>query len=311
MQVLVLGAGIAGLTSALELARAGHDVGLFARQHTPETTSDVAAAFHYPFLAGPREKAIEWGEESLRTWGELAGIEGSGVRWDDVLEILDAPADDPWWAEMVETVDPAPEAILPERAKHGLVARVPVIDMRDTMPWLRARAEQAGVAIEEGEVPDLAAVGGPWEAIVNCTGLGARELVGDDEMFPVRGQVAYATDPGLERILLDRRDEDELAYVVPFGDRVVLGGTVEKGVGEATTDEATIEAIVERCRALEPRLEDAEVLGSDAGIRPYRPEVRLEREQLTPSTTVVHNYGHGGAGVTLAWGCAREVAGCL
>lgn len=311
MQVLVLGAGIAGLTSALVLARSGHDVGLFAREHTPETTSDVAAAFHYPFLAGPREKAIEWGKESLRAWGELAGIEGSGVRWDDVLEVLDEPMEEPWWVGMVETVDPAPDAILPEGAEHGLVARVPVVDMRDTMPWLRARAEQAGVAMEEGEVPDLAAVGGPWEVIVNCTGLGARELVGDDEMFPVRGQVAYATDPGLERVLLDRRDEDELAYVVPFGDRVVLGGTVEEGVAEATADEATVEAIVERCRALEPRLEDAEVLGSDAGIRPYRPEVRLEREQLTPNTTVVHNYGHGGAGVTLAWGCAREVAGWL
>ena len=42
------------------------------------------------------------------------------------------------------------------------------------------------------------------------------------------------------------------------------------------------------------------------GLRPSRTEVRLE-EEIIGSTRVIHNYGHGGAGVTLSWGCADEV----
>ena len=51
-----------------------------------------------------------------------------------------------------------------------------------------------------------------------------------------------------------------------------------------------------------PALAGATVLRHQVGLRPARPVVRLEREG-----DVVHCYGHGGAGVTLSWGCADEV----
>ena len=50
-------------------------------------------------------------------------------------------------------------------------------------------------------------------------------------------------------------------------------------------------------------------LGHRVGLRPFRPQVRLEAEPSGSGPLVVHNYGHGGAGVTLSWGCAREAAG--
>lgn len=311
MEVLVLGAGIVGLTSALELARAGHEVVVGARERTPETTSDVAAAIHYPFLARPKRKVLAWGRKSLEVYGQLAGIEASGVSWTEALELLDEPAGSPWWRPMVEDVEPAPDALLPAGTEHGTLARVPLVDMRDLMPWLEARAEQAGVVFREGTVERLDQLDETWGAIVNCTGLGARELFDDEQLAPVRGQVVYVEDPGLERVILDQRPGGPLAYIVPFGDRVVLGGTAEEDVWEASVDPKTTERILDRCRALEPRLGEAEVLGAAAGLRPYRPQVRLEvqpREDLGP---IVHNYGHGGAGVTLAWGCAREVVELL
>jgi len=43
------------------------------------------------------------------------------------------------------------------------------------------------------------------------------------------------------------------------------------------------------------------------GLRPSRKEVRLEIESLSSGRWAIHNYGHGGAGVTLSWGCADEV----
>jgi D-amino-acid oxidase len=67
--------------------------------------------------------------------------------------------------------------------------------------------------------------------------------------------------------------------------------------------------ILRDCAAIEPRVNGARVLGHRVGLRPFRPQVRLEAEPPGRGPLVVHNYGHGGAGVTLSWGCAREAAG--
>jgi D-amino-acid oxidase len=99
-------------------------------------------------------------------------------------------------------------------------------------------------------------------------------------------------------------DEDELTYVLPRGDVIVCGGTHQPGDTDTTPREHETIDIVDRCTRLVPALAGAEVLGARAGLRPVRRGgVRLEREG-----NVIHCYGHGGAGVTLAWGCALEVA---
>ena len=95
---------------------------------------------------------------------------------------------------------------------------------------------------------------------------------------------------------------DGMVYVVPRGTDVVCGGTALDGVESTSPDPAEAERILARCRALVPALAGAQVLGHAVGVRPARPAVRLER-----SGDVVHCYGHGGAGVTLSWGCADEV----
>ena len=83
---------------------------------------------------------------------------------------------------------------------------------------------------------------------------------------------------------------------------MILGGTATAGDDNIDPDPAVAAAIVERCARIEPRLLSARVIGHRVGLRPARPTVRLEREGR-----IVHNYGHGGAGVTLSWGCARYV----
>src|SRR5438874_651476 len=50
------------------------------------------------------------------------------------------------------------------------------------------------------------------------------------------------------------------------------------------------------------------VIAERVSLRPFRKSgVRLEWDRLRDGRTVIHNYGHGGAGFTLSWGCAREV----
>jgi D-amino-acid oxidase len=87
----------------------------------------------------------------------------------------------------------------------------------------------------------------------------------------------------------------------------VLGGTDVRGDASLEPSPQESDAIVERCARLVPALRTAERAGVAVGLRPGRAEVRLEAERLDGGV-VVHDYGHGGSGVTLSWGCADEVS---
>jgi D-amino-acid oxidase len=142
--------------------------------------------------------------------------------------------------------------------------------------------------------------------VVNCAGLGARELVGDSSMKPIRGQILRVRNPGLERFVLDEANPEGVTYVIPRSEDCILGGTTEDGEWSTEPDPQTAAAILKRCTKLEPRLAEAGVLEHKVGLRPGRPEIRLEKEDVPHAPPRIHNYGHGGSGVTLSWGCAEE-----
>jgi len=171
--------------------------------------------------------------------------------------------------------------------------------------------EASGGSIERREVSSVESVAREARAVVNCAGLGARELVGDETMSPIRGQIVRVRNPGLTRFVLDDDNPAGVTYIIPRSEDCVLGGTAEDGAWDTTPNPAVAEAILSRCVALEPRLGGVEVLEHRVGLRPGRPEVRLEIEELSGGSTCVHNYGHGGSGVTLSWGCAEEAVGLV
>jgi D-amino-acid oxidase len=154
---------------------------------------------------------------------------------------------------------------------------------------------------------------------VNCTGAGARDLVSDPAVTPFRGQVVVAANPGISEFFIGLPDStNELVYLFPQGDTVLLGGTQVAGDWNIQPVPAVAERILADCAAVEPRLRGARILAHRVGLRPFRPQIRLEAEppggpgdarQATASDPlVVHNYGHGGAGITMSWGCARAAA---
>jgi D-amino-acid oxidase len=139
--------------------------------------------------------------------------------------------------------------------------------------------------------------------------VGARTLVPDPSVTPVRGQVVVVSNPGLTEFFVGNGvDADDLTYLFPHRDIVVLGGTQEHGNWSRVPDPVTAERILAACTAVEPRLADATVLVHRVGLRPARPQVRLEAQIIAGGPHIVHNYGHGGAGVSLSWGCARDTA---
>jgi D-amino-acid oxidase len=293
-RVLVVGAGVVGLTCALRLLEAGRRVDVVARDLPRETTSAVAAAIWYPYRALPQDRVTAWAGTSYAVFDAIADTDPeSGVRMVPGTQVFASAAPEPWWAPAVPALERTRD--VPAGWSEGLRFTTPVADTSVYLGWLAGRIEAAGGTITRlnlGGLPE-------GRLVVNCSGLGARLLGADRTVVPVRGQVVYVEQFGLDRWWLD---ESGPTYVVPREHDVVVGSSDVEGEWSRTADPAATEDILERAALLVPALRDARVLRHKVGLRPLRPAVRLERVG-----DVVHCYGHGGAGVTLSWGVADEV----
>jgi D-amino-acid oxidase len=304
-EVVVIGCGVVGLSTAVRLREAGLDARIVAADPPERTTSGVAAAIWYPYRAYPEREVLRWGRRTFEVLETLAADPKTGVRMREGLELRRERAGEPWWAEAIPGVRRCTEDELPPGYREGHAFVVPVVEMPIYLRCLLDRFDSLGGTVERRVLSRIDELAGEAALVVNCAGLGARELIGDSSMAPIRGQVLRVRNPGLDRFFLDEDDPEGVTYIVPRSDDCVLGGTADEGAWDTEPDPGTAAAILRRCSVLEPRLADAEVLGHGVGLRPGRPEVRLERG-AGDGPSVVHNYGHGGSGVTLSWGCAEE-----
>lgn len=306
--VLVIGAGVMGLTTAVCLAERGVGVEVVTDRDPAETTSAAAGAMWDPYLVRPAELVERWSRDTLAALTGLSDDEAGGVRMVAGTQQSRVPCDLPRWAPLVGA-----RACAPEELRPGFVTgwhyRAPVVDMPRYLSHLTRRLRAAGGRMRRHHYDSLAdALREPAAVVVNCAGAGAHSLVPDPSLVPVRGQLVVVENPGIREFFCDDTPGAEsLVYIYPHADTVVLGGTAEPGSWDTGRDGDTARGIVERCAAVEPRLADARVLACRVGLRPTRPEIRFEEERLG-TTTVVHSYGHGGGGVTLSWGCGRETA---
>ncbi|MCW2679418.1 MAG: hypothetical protein JWM62_819 [Frankiales bacterium] len=305
MRVTVVGAGISGLTCALRLAESGHHVDVVAASPPERTTSAVAAALWYPYRALPQREVTRWAAGTFAVLSAL-GPE-AGVRMRRGRELFRQPAPDPWWRDAVPALERVPAHELPDGWADGLQLTVPVVDMARHLPWLLDRLGGRGVRLRLAQVDDLQTAAPSADVVVNCAGLGARDVAADAEVHPVRGQVVVVEQIGLTDWLLAQDDPEALTYVVPREQTIVLGGTAHVGREDLEPEPETAAQVVRRCTKLVPELAAARVLEHKVGLRPARRAVRLEVGVLSTGQRVVHDYGHGGAGVTLSYGCAQDV----
>jgi D-amino-acid oxidase len=300
--VVVVGCGVIGLTSAIRLREAGVDAGIVTAELPPGTTSSVAAAIWYPYKAYPEDSVLSWGSRTFGVFEELSDTPESGVLMREGVEIWRERVPDPWWAGAVPHVRRCNEDELPPGYLDGHTFLAPIVEMPIYLTYLMDRFDSAGGSVQRRTLSSLDEVDA--RVVVNCVGLGARELVDDASMEPIRGQIVRVRNPGLKRFVLDEENPDGVTYIIPRSGDCILGGTAEEGEWNLEPDPETAAAILRRCTRLEPRLRDAEVLEHRVGLRPGRPEIRLERED--GPIPRIHNYGHGGSGITLSWGCADE-----
>ncbi|SHH68297.1 FAD-dependent oxidoreductase [Streptomyces sp. 3214.6] len=303
---IVVGGGVIGLSTAVVLAERGLRVRVWTRDPVERTTSAVAGALWWPYHIEPKVSARAWALRSLEIYEGLAERpEETGVRLvDGVLGEQEPARVEAWVAGRLTGLRPT--TAREYGAGPGVRVRLPLIDMSMYLPWLRERLLRAGGRVEERTVTDLAQAEAP--VVVNCAGLAARELAADPSVRPVRGQLVVVENPGVDTWLVTTAPDGALAYLLPQPGRLLLGGTAEDDAWSLEPDPKVAEAIVRRCAALRPEVAGARILGHRVGLRPVRHAVRLERAELPDGRPVVHHYGHGGAGVTVAWGCAQEAA---
>jgi D-amino-acid oxidase len=308
-QIVVIGAGVSGLTSAVCLAEAGWPVRVWAAEMPKQSTSVVAGAVWAPPRPGERaNQTMAWTARSLQVFRELADDPASGVRMAPALIVGDLTQSDAMssGAELVPDLRAADPADIPDGFRAGFHATMPMIDMPQYLDYLTKRLAAAGCEIEIHPVHSLREAADAAPTVVNCTGLAAGALTGDDSVRPLFGQHVVLSNPGLRQLFLQIDGGSEWTCYFPHPQRVVCGGISIPDRWDLTPDPDVSDRIVDRCRRIQPRLTDAEVIETITGLRPDRPEVRVEAEPLGRSRCI-HNYGHSSNGVTLSWGCARDV----
>lgn len=308
--VVIIGAGVSGLTTGVTLAESGLKVRVIAERMPSRTTSAQAGASWGPYMVSD-DRVLRWSRESYDVFAETARDTASGVRMIYGTEAFyERVAEPPSWAVSVPDYRRGLPEGLPSHYVDGWRYTIPVIEMITYLNFLSDRFVAAGGVIEiRGPLRSFREVPRAG-AIVNCTGLESGWLVPDAAMRPSRGQLVVAGNPGIDTFFQDNPPGDHLTYIVPHGDIVILGGHAGDTPSGSRPDPAITKAILKRCAAVDPRLEGVTVIGHRVGFRPGRSEVRVERDPRT-DMKLIHNYGHGGSGVTLSWGCAREVAKLL
>jgi D-amino-acid oxidase len=307
--VAIIGAGVSGLTCGVLFAERGHRTAIFAEQTGQQTTSGAAAALWFPYDAEPAEKVIPWALQTFDVLIDLTRVPVSGVSTIELRQFSRTrEIQIPEWA-----IPLGAQSVIASEVegslgsfKSGFSLRAPLMDTTIYLDYLANRLQNAGGSITANvRLKKLEDVPPEFDLVINCAGIGARELVQDIDLEPHRGQVAIV--PRLERLSCAIVcDDAPLMYAIPRRNDCVFGGTNDLSSALAA-DAATTDRIIAECsRVL--NIEKPNVLAKRVGLRPFRKSgVRLERDQLRDGRTVVHNYGHGGSGFTLSWGCAREV----
>lgn len=329
-RAIVVGAGVIGLSCAVRLAEAGLEVDVLTRDMPPETCSALGGALWMPVGGHPGSRWASWAATTHAVLTDLAAREGTGVRLLRGHLRSARPSDGdsidlthPSWTRLLPE---AAQALAPSGAGRGHVARppaardgtpapraawsltVPVLDMPTYLGYLTRRLADAGGTLTRLSLSRLPRQG----FVVNCSGSAARALATDPAVRPRRGEALTLAGPGPDRwYCTEHAGTGSLSYVVPHGDRVLVGMTATPPAWESASSQEIVGHLLAEAAEAVPDLAGAPVLTHRQAFQGERPVARVELEPRTTSRgggdAVVHCYGHGDRGVTVAWGCAGEV----
>lgn len=310
--VTVVGCGVIGLTTALELCRRGYEVKLVGEFSPRETTSAKAGAVWFPFNVGPKGKVERWSIISLKRFNSVKQYAGSGVKTQKLIVGVKGE-DSAWWGDLVANCSfrKLQGEEVPSGIPHAYELDVPFIEPLVYLDYLYKKIQGYGVELVPANLQRLEEVFEKDNIVVNCTGLGARELCGDQEVYSSAGYILKAKFEEQPKSIVLEYDHEEgsgnLVYIFSHEEYTVLGGTAYSPRAMNFIETEIQEEILSRCKMLDNNISNGKIIKSLIGDRPMRKEIRLQRDP-DPTKRIIHNYGHGGAGFTVSWGCAEEAA---
>ncbi len=301
--ITVIGGGVSGLSCARSLQLAGYDVRIVTRD-LPQHTASMAAGAVWSG-SGLDRRSRPWAAATLEHFQRQIEIAGSGVTLQRMREVYGQKVPDPWYRERLPFFQRLSKHEMRPGLIDGYLMDVPMVAPPIYLEYLRQQFQSAGGRIERRKVESLVELADEAGGLlVNCTGVGARDLAKDERVYPIRGQTLLLAAQGIR---VGYMDNEAVDHIFPRADGVLVGGVKDAGNWNQALDPALSADIIERCARIDRRLADAEVLRGFVGLRPGRDQVRLEAEALANGGTVIHNYGHGAVGYTLSWGCAQAV----
>jgi len=313
LEVCVVGSGVVGLSTVLELQKAFRNahITVIADKFNEETTSDGAAGIFRPspnFSASTPQITSGLISNSFHHYSDLLSegcgvIKTSGYVFSNVHPSI---VRNPLMEDVVPEYRWATESELELCGggwKYGSFCETLLIECRKYLPWAMTKFLEAGGTVKRATIESFSQLKGKYDIVVNCSGLGSRYLCHDLSVVPIRGQIVQVEAPWVDHFYFGEMD----SYIIPQseGGLVKLGGTRQYDSFSLAPCKYDAAAILDRCSSLLPSLRTARVVGDWVGLRPHRPTVRIEPEIIS-GLKVVHNYGHGGYGVTSAPGSAKE-----
>jgi D-amino-acid oxidase len=256
-------------------------------------------------------------EVTYKHWLQLlsSGEKNTGLEpvpsyyyWEDDTEETKDDFAALWWKDLVGDFKILPQEELPKGSKFGVKYTTFAINPTGYMKYVLGKCEALGVRLvrkhcvgleEVWKVPDCEDVA----AVVNCTGMGARELVKDENVYPIKGQTVLVRGESDAVRFRKTKSGWQDAVIRRPGEGTILGVSKDRGDWSDNVDKDLTMMILERMKELAPELlvnGQFEVLRAQIGRRPARKGgVRIEAERLQldgKERLVCHHYGHGGTG---------------
>jgi len=306
--VTVIGCGIIGLTTAIKLQEKGFKLTIIAKEPFNRTLSSKVGAIWFPFEIHPKEKANKWSALTYKEY-QLDEKEGNGVAFIPLITAYNNESNTDWTHQLPKgTVRKALPKELPKGIETAHISIVPLAEPHLYLPYLFKRFIDNGGVFKKQKITSLNEASTLNTLIVNCTGLGAKELCNDEDLQPMRGQILRCSKMDIPSCA-DSTKKGALSYVINRSDDCVIGGTDYENDWNTNVEISDTNLIIKRLLQGGLSQEAPEIIEEVVGLRPKRSCVRFDFDENFPN--VFHNYGHGGAGFTVAWGCAIELAEIL
>ncbi|MEQ9231910.1 MAG: FAD-dependent oxidoreductase [Cyclobacteriaceae bacterium] len=305
--VTVIGSGIIGLTTASSLQEVGFHVRLISKDRFDQTLSHKVGAIWFPFEVHPKEKTNVWATLAYNKYEQQVGL-AEGLSFIPFLTSYTPESNTEWTGLLPKgTVRKAQKAELPQGIERAYITKVPLAEPHYYMAYLFEKYLSNGGSFELGEISSLKQMSELDEMVLNCTGLGAKQLCNDEDLHPMRGQILRCKKMNVLSFA-ESTKRGGLSYIIDRSEDAIVGGTDYENDWNEDAELADTYLILNRLKETGIQ-QSPEILEVMVGLRPRRSSVRFEFDSIYKN--IFHNYGHGGAGFTIGWGCAIELTELL